>query len=102
MFSENSICIDLKTTEQVKRKKVRQGELFSLGVSTAHLATPISGVYIIQSSIKYSSLPEWISHLTPYNLFINSKLLGGVSSKSLSKLTFHISVSMIQILSSQF
>lgn len=42
------------------------------------------------SSIKYRPLPQWF-HLNQYALFINIKLLRRISSKSLLKLTFHIS-----------
>lgn len=50
------------------------------------------------SSIKYRSLPQWF-HLNQYALFINIKLLRRISSKSLLKLTFHISKWVIHILS---
>lgn len=50
------------------------------------------------SSIKYRPLPQWF-HLNQYALFINIKLLRRISSKSLLKLTFHISKWVIHILS---
>lgn len=72
--------------------------MFSLG-DTPHIwLYPSVAVYTFLSSIKYEPLSEWF-HLNQYALFINIKLLGRISSKSLLKLTFHISKSVIHILS---
>lgn len=64
--------------------------MFSLGDTPHTWLYPSVRVYTSLSSIKYEPLPEWF-HLNQYALVTNTKLLGRISSKSLLKLTFHIS-----------
>ena len=62
----------------IKRKKGRQGGMFSWASAQHTWPYPSLGIYIFRFSIKYKSLSEWILHLNQYNLFINIKLPGGI------------------------
>lgn len=101
MFLENNTCFCPQGNWASQKKKEKTKRNVFSGRHTTHLAIPTSGSLYLPIKYQASSTDHSHNgfHLNQYALFINIKLLRRISSKSLLKLTFHISKWVIHILS---
>ena len=92
MFLGNTTCFWPQGNRASHKKKGKARRNVLSGGQQAQLAVSSAGQHTFPSSVKCETAPEW-SLFNQYNLFVNVTLLGGMSSKSLLKLKFHISKS---------